>query len=683
MISIKNDICGSVVAWEWDELPLPCVYDIKKIYGKQHKQYYDIVCAFDIETTTVRDSDNNTHGFMYLWQFCLEDQVCMGRTWNEFLLLLDRLENHFNLYNSIYLVIYVHNLGYEMQFLSGYLPICNVFATDTHKPLYFTIGNFELRCSWKLSNMALGKFLTKTPGVTFYKQDDNFDYTKVRTPITKLTDDELFYGYCDVRGLCQAIRSKLIDDDLGSIPLTSTGYVRNKARNAMRNNPDNHDLFVKMRLTPEEYAFCRQARRGGNTHCNYSLAGEILTVGSFDKKSSYPASMIMDLFPMTPFAEFSRKAIDNPDYALLIYVTFESIIIKHSTYIPYIATSKCINPDLRNTVADNGRIMYGRNLTMVLTDIDYHIIMDTYDVQGILIHKIFGAQYGKLPDELRYAIMDDFKQKCVLETGDKYLYDKFKNQLNAYFGMMLTDMLHTSYQFTAGKWEPPVKPDPYEGLKKYYKGRNNFLSYQWGLWVTANARYELQLAINEVGRDCVYVDTDSCKYIGDHHDIFERLNARLIKKAENNDIPAYVDYAGKRTYLGKWEYEGTKQFRSWGAKKYATEDKEGFKITVAGLSKADGAGFFKSLDNFVPGTVVDSYHSGRLTMKYNVVETPFKILVDGCEIEIRNNVAAIPSTYTLSTTEEYADLIGYDEDLSPDGENIGMDLTRLQLCDII
>ena len=55
--------------------------------------------------------------------------------------------------------------------------------------------------------------------------------------------------------------------------------------------------------------------------------------------------------------------------------------------------------------------------------------------------------------------------------------------------------------------------DIIDGLEDYYKGRNNFLPYQAGCFVTAAARYELYEYIKTIGYENVYYcDTDSIFY---------------------------------------------------------------------------------------------------------------------------------------------------------------------------
>ena len=52
----------------------------------------------------------------------------------------------------------------------------------------------------------------------------------------------------------------------------------------------------------------------------------------------------------------------------------------------------------------------------------------------------------------------------------------------------------------------------FELLEKYNK--KAFLCYQWGVWVTAWARYRLEEGLKIAGEKAVYCDTDSVKYVG-------------------------------------------------------------------------------------------------------------------------------------------------------------------------
>ena len=258
----------------------------KRVYVDDHFEqvyYFNSFMTFDIETTSVHKGDGETFGFMYIWQVCVEGEVIMGRTWDEFILFMNNLKSGLQDNSDSeqpLFACYVHNLAFEFQFMRNFFKITDMFATDKRKPLKYTVDNFyEFRCSYKLTNMSLDKFLNKTPNIKFKKQDgEEFDYSIFRTPITELTPKELGYCYCDVKGLEEGIQFLLEheDDTIATIPMTSTGYLRREVRKRIKSNIKNQYLINKTKLSPELYVLCKTALRGGNAHANPVYAGEIL-----------------------------------------------------------------------------------------------------------------------------------------------------------------------------------------------------------------------------------------------------------------------------------------------------------------------------------------------------------------------------------------------------------------------
>ena len=87
----------SVEIYNIDDFPYTKYVDTQLV-NSNRMTYYNLSATFDIESTTVRNTcqhfdDEKTHyiGFMYIWQFCLHDTVCIGRTWEEFQEFLERL----------------------------------------------------------------------------------------------------------------------------------------------------------------------------------------------------------------------------------------------------------------------------------------------------------------------------------------------------------------------------------------------------------------------------------------------------------------------------------------------------------------------------------------------------------------------------------------------------------------
>ena len=127
---------------------------------KGSKSYLDVVTAFDIESTRIKEIDQSV---MYIWalQFDL-DTTIVGRTWDEFFEMIDKFREY--LQDTCYMVVYVHNLSYEFQFLKGLYDFepDEVFATESRKVLKCTMYDcIEFRCSYMLTNLSLAQFLKK------------------------------------------------------------------------------------------------------------------------------------------------------------------------------------------------------------------------------------------------------------------------------------------------------------------------------------------------------------------------------------------------------------------------------------------------------------------------------------------------------------------------------------------
>lgn len=644
-----------------------------KCCSKGKVKYLNVATSFDIETTNINDPVR-PFAFMYQWQFCIKRTVFFGRTWAEFAELVRVLIEILQLTESRRLVVYVHNLPFEFQFMRRFFSWTDVFLKGNRQPLKAVCnGCIEFRDSYALSNMRLDKFCKNTPDIIFTKNDgEEFNYKKIRTPETKLNRKEESYCYCDVAGLCECIEYLMRDDNLAMIPLTSTGYVRRDFRNEYRKNAKLRQKWLDYRLTPETYSICRAAFRGGDTHANFNYVGGLLHgLQSYDISSSYPAAMLLDRYPVTGFTRIAPETWLRhnrmPDYAALIHVRFENIRYIGDAGMPYIPISKC-NHVSAWRVNDNGRVLEccenpdtgeAGYIDIWLTDIDLYIIEQEYTWTARAVREVFVAKYGELPEEHKKQLMHYFRLKTQLKgvAGSEYEYGKAKNRLNAGYGMMVTDIAKRDWEYYAGEYQP--KPhDIAEALDKFYKSRSNFLRYDQGVWVTANARLRLRRMIWAVGKDVVYVDTDSIKCRHDHKADFEAFNADTIKRCEAAGYYA-DDPAGRRHYLGVFEYEGNySEFKTLGAKRYILKEagRDQYQTTIAGVAKQRGAAYFNKhgVDAFRNGCVISN--AGHVVAYYNDDQI-HDITVNGCRIRTAANVALIDDKYTLGLSGEYIDLI--------------------------
>ena len=129
---------------------------------------------------------------MYIWMFGVNDTVYFGRTWQDFIEFLYRIEENCN-ENK---VVFVHNLSFEFQFLKSHFRFKEVMARKKHKVMKAVLDDFniEFRCTYFMSNAALAE-LPKLFNLPVKKKVGDLDYNIIRHSKTLLTQKEL--GYCE------------------------------------------------------------------------------------------------------------------------------------------------------------------------------------------------------------------------------------------------------------------------------------------------------------------------------------------------------------------------------------------------------------------------------------------------------------------------------------------------------
>lgn len=625
--------------------------------------YADCIGAFDIETSRFPEIEQSA---MYIWQFCLDypdgrDLVIMGRTWGHFihclLAIKDRLQ-------GLRLLCYIHNASYEFQFLSGVYNFRDpeVFILEGRAILYFRMFKaFEFRCSYKLFNMSLSEATAKYAPDYHKKAGSDFGYTDRRFSDTPLTRKQLLYCLYDVWGLCKALRGlfALFGDNAYTIPYTSTGFVRREAKAAMQ---EYYTVLKPAWPDYEVFQLLRAAFRGGNTHANRFMAGDILhNVSSRDISSSYPTQECMNQFPMTPFKKRGMCSEAGIDYymqhggACLIHCELRCVELRDRfEAIPYIPLAKCLYyPD--RVALDNGRILSCSRCELVITDIDYRIISRQYTF-NMTVLELYTSWYGALPEPLQELNRKYYRQKTELKgiVGQELYYMKAKNLLNSIYGDFVMNPLRVRILYAGGEYKEDDSKEPEDILTT--AGKHPYKLYQWGVWVTAHARAQLQDGLDLVGSDnVVYCDTDSVKYIRTAD--WDGYNQSRVQLATDHGCFA-DDRHGKRFYMGVFDDDGKCDlFRTWGAKKYVYQTGEKLHITVAGVPKALGADELiraGGMDAFKPGFVFADIN--KLEAVYNDENIGWRV-IDGHRLKITKNIVLRPTTYTLSITDEYGALL--------------------------
>lgn len=629
--------------------------------GGKNKRYIDCVCAFDVETSTIWEVEQS---FVYLWQFSFNnDFVIYGRTIEEYRIFCEQMKEYL-LKKKMYLVVYVHNLAYEIQFLSGIYDFGEdeIFAVKSRKVIKAEMLNcIEYRCSYALSNMGLGAYLNDRKTKHRKLDGEEFDYNKFRTPKTILTKKELRYAINDVIGLVEALKKDMEqeNDTLYTIPLTSTGYLRREIKKAVREQARNE---VKAAIPNYEvYKIARKAFAGGDTHANrYYSCKELEQIHSIDESSAYPYAICCLKYPKGEWSkienpsknDLSRKLKSNR--AILMTIVYKNIKVKDEFPDPVISKSKC--EAFYKITEDNGRIYEAQYIKLSITDIDFKIIEDSYTYEDYAVLEMFFCGYGNQPQCIKDIIIKYYKNKTSLKglNDDKtiMLYALSKSKINSAYGLEAQDPMKDDIKYIDGKYVvTPVDESEYK--KRAGKG----LPYTWGVWVTANARMMLHEIIKEAGADkSIYWDTDSLKYCGEVD--YKKINDERKQKSIKNGLYA-EDIKGITHYGGVFEYEGCySKFKTMGAKKYVVEENGKLKVTISGVNKKKGGIELEEkggINSFDEGFTFKK--AGGKSILYNDEPPISEYEYKGEKIKISKNAVIRPSTYTVGLIQEYKDLL--------------------------
>lgn len=683
----------------WADAGIPVLQMLSRPRGRKHLHcgYYDAIMAFDIETSKIGCESRDSMMYLWNWSIMIGNviETCCGRTWEELIAWMYRVADvNRGLTvdgDAIHIVVYVHNLSYEFGYLVGTeLPISNVFCLDSRKVLScdITIGTtvYEMRDSYKLSNTTLDNWGRILEIPDRKRSSDDYGHDAIRYPHTKLHPAEYEYGQYDTVAVCECVDTlmRLRHDTLYTIPKTSTGYVRRMCKYAIMGKGGRLADIRKMLPDVRIYKKLRRAFRGGNTHASRMLAGKIVeNVHNYDFSSDYPARLAIDKYPMTKFyrmRQFDKpkidKIVEKRQYALLLEVEYYNIRLRHPFWpVPYISASKTEgflywrrgNDDICDH-ADNGRVLDAKHIKMTITDIDYAIIEKEYIYDKMEIKEVDFAEYASLPNDMRDIVNRLYVEKTELKgvEGKSVEYALKKEEINALYGMTAQDPGKFMTEFSklvaenGGFYEKSGKEILLELINNYQlKG---WLPYQWGVWTTAHARWELEKVIQiayDQQCDVVYVDTDSCKVIGDVD--YRGYNASMRAKAKKAGITG-VDKNGKMHYGGVFERETDYyRFLTLGAKKYAYELKDpktgdvSLHVTIAGVGKKDAPAELQKLENMLSSFKFEG-KAGGLDSIYND-DSDYNITVDGYTYHVSRNITLVPSTYTLGEGKEYSELL--------------------------
>lgn len=467
------------------------------IEGKTKKICQDIF-TFDIETTSLlkingsylsaseyqkldKESQELSEflAFPYIWQLGINDIVYYGRTFEElkkFLEIIDRETENAKK------IIFVHNLSFEFQFLISYFNITDVLARKTRHVMKCSLVdyNFEFRCTYLMSNVAL-KILAKTYKLPVKKLEGDLDYSLIRNSKTKLTETELAYCQNDCLVVYYYIKMELETyKSIDRIPLTYTGHVRRELRsNIITDFKYKRQVRNCINVDGHIYNLLISAFQGGYTHANWFYTSKILCdIDSYDFTSSYPFVMVSEKYPSSEFKKCKLTRAEDmfSRFAYLLVVRFKNIKSKY--YNNFISFSKCRN--IKKGVYDNGRVVSANELEIVLTDIDFKIILESYSGTYEILESYFSL-YKYLPKKFIDFILEKYVVKTKLKNveGSEVNYALAKNSFNSLYGMTVTNNIKDEAIFDSGEWRTRKLDNTEILIQLSNEKTKGFLSFSW------------------------------------------------------------------------------------------------------------------------------------------------------------------------------------------------------------
>lgn len=664
---------------------------IRKSNAGHFQSFYEKIITIDSETYV---SDTEDIGWITDWTITIENDSCLyGNHVRDLINTIDRICDTLHADKEHTVRFYIHNLSYDYMFLRNHLldkfgiPDRKL-AVKTHRYVFMQWKSFgiEIRDSAILTQRTLER-LCKDMG-TLEKATGTWDYKKKRTPESGRTVKELAYVCVDTICLCKALRLYLTQRSVtvATAPLTNTGFIRTNARRRARKDKKWRKQFEQMALTLEQYDQMLDCYHGGYNHANRYYVNQLIKepVECYDFVSSYIAWMCYCKFPMTRFCYTKNITLKDimelkEDYAFSGYIRLKNLRLKKDCPMPPMAFSKakvCVFPEAKSKKEqfhdnlDNGKIVNADLVIYPFTDPDLEVILSSYDYDWADVSKVMRATKDYLPEWFTGYLMELFFKKCTLKDLDEANYMISKGELNGMYGMTVQRIIQIlcTELMESGEWEAKEPEDREKELEKFYKNKNSFMPYQWGVWITAYAQVYL-FRLGSCCRKWLYSDTDSVKGTDWDHDKLNAFNQSIVEMSEKRNI-GVVEYNKKTFRLGIAEFDGIyDEFKTMGSKRYCYREKGKLKQTVAGVPKDGVYCLDDNINNFEKGfiyrnslTYRRNYRrandwkkepSWKLKTEYIYKKGINKITVDGCKIEYGCAIRLSDTEYELDHTIPY------------------------------
>ena len=690
-------------------------YDFSRfeVFKSKGKMFLNCFCSFDIETSSFFIDENNKaisiteyenrlkinpkyeniaikSSLCYIWQFAINDDVFIGRRLEDF---VDFTQKLYNAIHGLHIIVYVHNLSYEFQFIRKYFKWVDVFAMDNRKVLYCKTDFIFFKCSYLLSGKSLQGVAKELNNTSLKKLVGDLDYKLLRNSKTPLNETELQYCINDVLIVNEYIKQQSnIYGRLDKIPLTNTGRVRRYCREKCFENKAYPSMIHKsLILTPLEFKLARMAFNGGFTHANALYSNlKVAKVASYDFTSSYPTVMISEKYPMskgTRKDNLSQKDFENYINRFCCITVVELWNIKTVEKLqPIFSVSKCLKKS--NVQLDNGRVYKADYIAIVITDIDYKNLKRFYTFDKIKFGVTYFYKRDYLPKEFISCILELYKDKTELkdlqgkdenetqQIAIEYLLKK--GMLNSLYGMSVFNPIKTQYIYN-DDWKSVEKEVNEKNIGDYNDDKSRFTFYLWGVFVTSYARNNLFTGIYELKDDFIYCDTDSVKalncgkndlkhkkyFIKYNNDIYQKMKKCLVHYGFDEKLLKPKNNKGKEKLLGIWDFEGEYDFfKTLGAKRYLIEKNGKLDLTISGVNKKIAMPYLlekyktndKIFDVFTNDLYFPKEYTGKRIHTY-IDEEQSGLVTDYLGntdmYETKSGIHLIESDYSLSLLADY------------------------------
>lgn len=408
---------------------------------------------------------------------------------------------------------------------------------------------------------------------------------------------------------------QLYNDDLQSIPLTSTKYAKRDLQKACR-GMKYRKWFLSTKLTAQQYFMCLNSFKGALCFSNPTYRGKILegNIVHRDFRSHYISQLRTRQFPIgTPEIVYDADLLSDRKFGCSFslddivadegYTYIVEIYVRNLTLKDGITAPILLDKDffyvLKNAVIDNHHVIATKDTNILYIDsVTLKWVLKQYTFEYIIM-KAFKMKNGPLPKEYIPVIDRYFIEKSD-KTKPEFEHEIDKQRLNAIgYGCFVQKPIRRTIMSLDRDKEVQLQKE----LDDYYDSWGSFLPYQIGIMVASYARDELLEYIETIGYDkVIYGDTDSLFYFSDNETenkvlVLNSYKAMYAPKVKLKD--------GSMLNYDCFELEHKiRRMKALKSKVYAFETVDGdFEVTVGGIPKVGPDGVTReeevgSLENF-------------------------------------------------------------------------------------